>query len=238
MNKRAYPRSSAVLAVAYGDAAALQTDYAQNISRGGLFLATAAQLSIGDVVELRLSVAGHGGSFTVPAEVRWVGTAGEPAVPGVGVAFDRSDASIGARIDRLVDRLETPPGVPMRVLLVEPNTHSARLFSDGLRAEARRLFGNEHPITVVEVGDGEAALEALREELFDLAIIELRTPEISGRALIERIRAELDPGLPVIAISVPQTDDHALAINSGADAFLAKPVQLRTLTNSIRLLLG
>jgi uncharacterized protein (TIGR02266 family) len=238
MNQRAHPRNPAILSVAYGDANALRTDYAQNISRGGLFLATAAELVIGDHVALRLSVAGHGGVLTIPAEVRWIGTAGEPAVPGVGVSFDRSDAVLGARIDRLIERLETPPDAPVRVLLVEPNPHAARLFSDGLRAEARRHFGDGHPISVVEVHDGRAALEALRETLFDLAIVELRTPEIDGETLIERVRAELDPGLPIIAVATPDGHRREVALRAGADAFLAKPVQLRTLANSIRLLLG
>lgn len=239
MDKRAHPRRSAVLAVTYGDAEALRADYAHNISRGGLFLATDATLKPGDTVELRLALAGAGGTIHVPAEVRWVGALGEPAVAGVGVEFDRADQALAARIDRLVDRVERAPDAPVRVLLVEPNSHAAQLFGDGLRSEARRLFGDGHPLSVVVAADGAAALEALRTDLFDLAVIELRTPEIDGEALTDKVRHEVDPGLPIIMTARAEAgDERQVALRAGADAFLPKPVQLRTLVNSIRLLLG
>ncbi len=239
MDNRAHPRRPAVLSVTYGSPHALRADYAHNISRGGLFLETDAALAPGDTVELQLSLAGAGGAITLTATVRWVGTLGEPPVRGVGVEFQRDDAALGARIDRLVARLDEAPNAPVRLLVVDPNTHATQLFSDGLRSEARRIFGDTHPLSVVVAHTAEAALEALRTELFDLAIIELRTTPPEAESLIAQVRRRLEPGLPIVAVARPDTgEERAQALAAGADSFLPKPVQLRTLVNSIRLYLA
>ena len=62
------------------------------------------------------------------------------------------------------------------------------------------------------------ALEALRGDSFALMITDLRMPDMDGRALVERVRAEIDPNLMVIIITAYE-DDWPMDIAMSSDVF-------------------
>lgn len=62
------------------------------------------------------------------------------------------------------------------------------------------------------------ALEALRQDSFALMITDLRMPDMDGRALVERVRAEIDPNLMVIIITAFE-DDWPMDIAMSSDVF-------------------
>jgi CheY-like chemotaxis protein/HAMP domain-containing protein len=76
------------------------------------------------------------------------------------------------------------------LLVVEDN--------DGQRKAIVELIGN-HDVRTTAVGTGKAALEALGRQAFDCAVIDLGLPDMTGFALIERIKTQLgQPDLPII----------------------------------------
>jgi signal transduction histidine kinase/CheY-like chemotaxis protein len=80
---------------------------------------------------------------------------------------------------------------------------------------------------VVEVGDGEAALEHLRDGFFDLAIIDLSMPRLGGMELMHRLRegAGGDYPPPIVVLTASSSPDIlAAALAAGAKAVLRKPV--------------
>jgi two-component system sensor histidine kinase EvgS len=88
------------------------------------------------------------------------------------------------------------------------------------------------------VGDGSAALLALRSSHYDLLITDCRMPGMDGYALTRAIRQQemekRQPRLPVIALTASALGEEVERCrNAGMDDFLAKPVDLSTLRDTI-----
>jgi DNA-binding response OmpR family regulator len=104
---------------------------------------------------------------------------------------------------------------PAKVLIVDDEPNIRLVFR-------RSLEGTGHGIA--EAGDGDEALALLRQEPYDLVLLDLRMPLVDGMETLRRMR---DEGLrvPVILItahgSIP---DAVRALRLGAVDFLAKPV--------------
>ncbi|MEP6619436.1 MAG: sigma-54 dependent transcriptional regulator [bacterium] len=91
--------------------------------------------------------------------------------------------------------------------------------------------------TVDVVGDGAAAVQALRAHPFDLVVLDIRMPGIDGLGLVEALRLWGDH-IPVLMISGYGTVDAAVrALQLGADDFLTKPVEPDVLTARVAALL-
>jgi two-component system, LytTR family, response regulator len=89
------------------------------------------------------------------------------------------------------------------------------------RQRLRRLLDAEEGVQVVgEVGDGRAAVEAIRRLAPDLVFLDVQMPEIDGFAVLERLRPE---PLPAV-VFVTAYDDYALrAFEVHAVDYLRKP---------------
>ena len=115
-----------------------------------------------------------------------------------------------------------------RILVVDDDrafrvSTAALLRADGHVAEA--------------VGDGQAAVEALRQTTFDLVILDLRMPGVDGLGVVEALRV-WGHDVPILMISGFGTVDSAVsALHLGADDFLVKPVEPETLSERVQSLL-
>ena len=115
-----------------------------------------------------------------------------------------------------------------RILLVEDDARIARPLG---RELAREL----HTCDLAE--DGEAGWSFLEASEYDLAILDIMLPRLSGIELCRRIRARgLD--LPVLLLTaLDGVRDKVSGLDSGADDFLVKPFALDELHARIRALL-
>jgi DNA-binding NtrC family response regulator len=95
----------------------------------------------------------------------------------------------------------------------------------------RRAEGARHHITLVP--DGDSALKALREQVFDVALLDLSMPGLDGLAVLEGIAG--DPSRPqVIFVSGHGTVATATkAMKLGAYDFVEKPVDAERLTTLV-----
>lgn len=86
---------------------------------------------------------------------------------------------------------------------------------------------------VAAVSNGAAALAAIREHVPDLGILDISMPELTGLEVCRAVRE--DPRLADVRIVVlsASVDDTArqVAMDAGADHFLAKPFSPRQLTS-------
>lgn len=74
--------------------------------------------------------------------------------------------------------------------------------------------------------DGQEALERLRTELPDLAILDYKMPKMDGMAVLQELRKS-SPDLPVIMLTAHGSIDHAvLAVQAGASDYMTKPFDL------------
>lgn len=104
-----------------------------------------------------------------------------------------------------------------QALVVDDNALNSRLVGMILR----RLGW-----TVESVDNGAAALDLLAGRRFDLVLLDLRMPTMSGEAACRRIRDELGlTALPVVAFTAHSTPDEKQRIlDSGFDGLLVKPI--------------
>jgi CheY-like chemotaxis protein len=89
---------------------------------------------------------------------------------------------------------------------------------------------------VVAVEDGRKALEALRERQLDLAVVDVRMPEVDGLEVIRQIRADdRTRDMLVIALSAGVRDSNvAEGLEAGADEYMAKPFSPAKLVELVR----
>ena len=101
-----------------------------------------------------------------------------------------------------------------------------------------RLEALGHHVT--DVDNGIKAFEACRAETFDLAVLDVSMPGMTGLEVTRRVRFELGSTMPVLLVSAwSMPEDVERGAAAGADDFLAKPFKLLDLAARVdRLLLG
>jgi two-component system, OmpR family, KDP operon response regulator KdpE len=88
--------------------------------------------------------------------------------------------------------------------------------------------------SVEEARSGEEALDAVRLHTFDLVLLDINMPGISGFDACQRIRA-LSPQAGIVMVTVKDLEeDKVRALDSGADDYVTKPFRLRELTARLR----
>lgn len=91
---------------------------------------------------------------------------------------------------------------------------------------------------MTDVASGNQALALLEETRFDIVLMDLNLPGLSGLETIRLIRAHLNPAIariPVMVVSALVTrDDIQHSLNAGANAFLGKPYRPERLVAAVR----
>ena len=103
----------------------------------------------------------------------------------------------------------------------------AEAIRDGLRLEA---------IAADIAGDGDTALELLRVNAYDIAVLDRDIPGPTGDEIAKRIVAS-GSGMPILMLTAAdRLDDKATGFELGADDYLTKPFELRELVLRLRAL--
>ncbi len=114
------------------------------------------------------------------------------------------------------------------MLLVEDETRMAAALVKGLRAEG---------FVVDRVADGEAGLEAARFGGYDVVVLDIMLPRMSGYTVVKTLRSE-ENWVPVLILSAKDGEyDEADGLDYGADDYLTKPFSFVVLLARIRALL-
>ena len=115
----------------------------------------------------------------------------------------------------------------MRILLVEDDPE----LGDGLTVGLRQAG-----FAVDWLRDGHAADLALRDEGFDLVVLDLGLPRLSGMEVLKRAR-DRGQSLPILILTARDaTGDKVSGLDAGADDYLVKPIDLDELSARIRAL--
>jgi len=116
----------------------------------------------------------------------------------------------------------------MRLLIAEDDKALGLFLSRGLEAD-----GHHVRVTC----DGAAAVEAFRQELPDLTILDLNMPVKDGEQVLDEVRA-MDSDLPVLVLTARQeVDTRVRCLDRGADDLMVKPFSLHELRARCRALL-
>jgi len=158
------------------------------------------------------------------------------SVPGTGTTFVASISASVALPRRGHERKKAaaPASPPVafipRVLVVEDNKSNRRLVS---------LMLKKWGIVPVLVEGGEAAVQAAREENFDLILMDIQMPGMDGLAATARIRedearAATGHRARIVALTAfAMPDDKARCLAAGMDDYLTKPLDAGALRRLI-----
>ncbi|MFI4895805.1 MAG: response regulator transcription factor [Steroidobacterales bacterium] len=116
----------------------------------------------------------------------------------------------------------------MRLLIVEDDRKLAEFVARGLRAER---------FAVDLASDGLEGQRYLDTYQYDLLILDLMLPQLSGAALLRRVR-RAHSALPVLVLTARDaTQDKVAHFEAGADDYLTKPFDFAELIVRIKALL-
>ncbi|MEZ5317524.1 MAG: response regulator transcription factor [Vicinamibacterales bacterium] len=123
-----------------------------------------------------------------------------------------------------------PASDARRVLVVEDEPHIRELV---------RLHLGLEGLEVTEAADGDAGLRLIREQDFDLLILDLMLPGLDGLALCRATRGGArNTDVPILMLTARREEsDKVVGLESGADDYLTKPFGIRELVARARALL-
>jgi two-component system OmpR family response regulator len=117
---------------------------------------------------------------------------------------------------------------PVRILVVEDEPRLARALKAGLE---------DHGFTVAVAPDGDEGLMLARQDDYDAIVLDILLPKLNGYQICARLRQDGN-WTPILMLSAKAGDwDHAEALDTGADDFLAKPFSFVVLVAHLRALL-
>ena len=182
--------------------------YSVNLSRGGLFLDTDADIPTGALMTLDFSVPGSG-TTSLKGVVAWRrGAADVEGPPGIGIEFQDVAPQLGALIDKLVSTFR---GV--QILIVSGDRQDRTTL-------ARSIKSIISTAEITQAADANVASTVLTHEI-DVAIVDADFDLEGGVAVIRKAKAQ-NPAVPTIALA-SKTDNREQVVAAGADEVLANP---------------
>jgi len=116
-----------------------------------------------------------------------------------------------------------------RLLMVEDEADIADLVKLNLETEGYK---------VIAVKDGLQAMQKVKEENFDLIIMDVMLPHVDGITITENIRLT-NSEVPILFLSARNSSqDRILGLKKGGDDYLTKPFNLEELLLRVQKLLG
>jgi len=103
----------------------------------------------------------------------------------------------------------------VRVLIVDDDKDILRSLKDIMSSKG-------YQVDVAETA--ESALEKTRNQYFNLALLDIRLPDMEGTELLAKIHKERPMMMKIMITGYPSLDNAVRALNLGADAYIMKPV--------------
>ena len=103
-----------------------------------------------------------------------------------------------------------------RILVIDDDKSILRTFT-------RILQKNGYEIDIAETG--REALEKTETNCYDLALIDIRLPDMDGTDLLVKMQKTMRDAVKIMITGFPSLENGVKALDEGADAYLVKPVK-------------
>lgn len=117
---------------------------------------------------------------------------------------------------------------PIRILIVD-DEESIRI--------ATAAILEEKGYAVDTAANGKEAIEKSNANLYNIALIDYRLPDMEGTELLASLRETTPKMVKIMVTGYPSLQNAVTSVNKGADAFLMKPVSMETLLKTLNDLL-
>ena len=112
-----------------------------------------------------------------------------------------------------------------RILVIDDEDSIRKTISMILRREGYAVDTAEN---------GKQAIEKTNESFYNLAVIDIRLPDMEGTELLTALKETTPKMVKIILTGFPALENAVKAVNNGADAYLIKPVNTNELLRVIR----
>jgi DNA-binding NtrC family response regulator len=112
-----------------------------------------------------------------------------------------------------------------RILVVDDDESIRKVLTTILREEG---------YSVETAESGEEAIQKSNERFYNLALIDIRLPDMMGTHLLASIRETTPRMVKIIVTGYPSLQNAIEAVNSGADAYILKPFNVDKTLSIIR----
>jgi CheY-like chemotaxis protein len=133
-----------------------------------------------------------------------------------------------SELAKLSLRFYSESEINMKILIVEHDKPLATFIGKAFASE-------DH--TVVIADNGEQALELASDNSFDLLILELNLPTLSGREVLRNIRVSSIDVAILILTTTDEVAERVACLDEGADDYLTKPFSFSELSARTRAVL-
>lgn len=96
------------------------------------------------------------------------------------------------------------------------------------------LILEEEGYTVDSAENGREAIDKSQSKFYDLALIDIRLPDMSGTKLLTTMKETTPKMAKIIITGYPSQNNAVEAVNKGADAYLLKPFNVDNLLDTIK----
>ena len=124
--------------------------------------------------------------------------------------------------------MHAPGGNAMRILVVEDEKHLNEILS-------RRLKENGYSVDACL--DGLTAMDFIEMTDYDVIILDIRLPGLSGMEILKRARKQGIESPILMLTALDAVEDKVRGLDAGADDYLTKPFAFEELMARIRMLL-
>ena len=94
------------------------------------------------------------------------------------------------------------------------------------------LKANGYEVDVAE--NGQEAIKKSKAKLYNLALVDLRLPDMDGIELLTSMREAIPETVKIIITGYPSQENAIEAVNRGADAYSVKPYAMEDLLRKIK----
>ena len=111
------------------------------------------------------------------------------------------------------------------ILVVDDDTELRKVLSSIL---------SEEGYSVETVENGKQAIRVSEKTRFDLALIDIKLPDMEGTELLHRLKEKQPHIVMIIITGFPTLENAIETVNEGADGYLLKPFDIPKLLETIR----